>query len=67
MSGKAFYELEGIRPDGSKFAGEILGEIDLAEAADLARHYAGLWGEPGAALPSAISQHQFGAGGQGRG
>ena len=44
MSDKAFYELEGIRPDGSVFTAEILGKIDLAEAAGLARHYAGLWG-----------------------
>jgi hypothetical protein len=44
MSEKAAYEAVGIRPDGSTFTAEILGEIDLAEAVSLARHYAGLWG-----------------------
>jgi hypothetical protein len=43
MSAKAFYELEGIRPDGSTFTVEILGKIDLADAVSLARYYAGLW------------------------
>lgn len=42
---KSFYELEGIRPDGSVFTGEILGRQTLAEAASLARYYAGLWGQ----------------------
>jgi hypothetical protein len=40
---RAFYELEGIRPDGSVFTGEILGRQSLPEAAKLARYYAGLW------------------------
>ena len=41
MSEKAAYEAFGIRPDGSSFTVEILGYQTLAEAASLARHFAG--------------------------
>ena len=44
MTRKLFYELEGIRPDGEKWTGEILGEQTLDEALSLAQHYANLWG-----------------------
>lgn len=43
MTEKAAYEAVGIRRDGSTFAVEILGYQTVEEAADLARHYAGLW------------------------
>jgi hypothetical protein len=42
---RAFYELEGIRTDGSVFTGEILGRQTLAEAVALARYYTGLWAQ----------------------
>ena len=42
---KSFYELEGIRPDGSVFTGEILGRQTFAEAVSLARYFANLWGQ----------------------
>lgn len=42
---RAFYELEGVRGDGSVFTGEILGRQSLTEAAELARYYADLWGQ----------------------
>jgi len=43
MNDKAAYEVEGIRPDGSVFTVEILGNQTEQEAGGLARHYARLW------------------------
>jgi hypothetical protein len=41
MSEKAAYKTFGTRPDGSSFTVEILGYQTLAEAASLARRFAG--------------------------
>jgi hypothetical protein len=43
MNEKAAYEAVGIRPDGSNFSVEILGEQTLDEAGRLARYYALHW------------------------
>jgi hypothetical protein len=43
MREKAAYAAFGIRPEGSSFTVEILGYQTLAEAASLARHFAGQW------------------------
>ena len=56
MTEKAAYEAVGIRRGGSTFAMEILGYQTVEEAADLARHYAGLWEKRSRPVSGAVSQ-----------